>query len=177
MLDKFMMLTADNNSHVSVEFLICDDRNQCKNCRQSQCIDKARQVRLLEDTVYFLPGFGKLTVRAGFVFDGASIPAVFWATKGHPLSHNHLRSSLLHDALYAAQVLDRATADKLFLDFMHHADCVDWYTRSTIYSAVRTCGGKAWKEKSPESIAAARELIILVPEDWEPSAVSALATG
>ncbi len=160
-MNKFMMLTADNNSHVSVEFLICDDRNQCKDCRQAQCIDKARQVRLLEDAVYYLPGLGKLTVRAGFVFDGASIPAIFWATKGHPLSHSHLRSSLLHDALYAAQITNRATADKLFLDFMQHADCVDWYTRTTIYQAVNLCGRSAWNEKTPESIIAARELITL----------------
>ncbi len=164
MIDKFMMITADNNSHVRVEFLICDDRKLCKDCQLPQCIDKARAVRLLENAVYFLPGFGKLTIRAGFEFDGASIPAAFWATKGHPLDHDHIRSSLLHDALYAAQITDRATADRLFLDFMHHADLVGWYTRTTIYQAVNWCGGPAWKNKTPESIAAARKLITLIPE-------------
>lgn len=161
MIPQFMMLTADNNSHVSLEFLICDDRKQCRYCQQAECIDKARAVRLLEDATYYLPGFGVLTVRAGFEFDGASIPSIFWATKGHPLDHNHIRSSLLHDALYAAQITDRATADKLFLDFMNHADQIGWYTRTTIYQAVRTCGAKAWNNKTPESIMAARKLITL----------------
>ncbi len=164
MIDKFMMINADNNSHVCSEHLICDDRKLCKTCKLPQCIDKARKVRLTKDVTYYLPGTGTLIIRAGFEFDGASIPRIFWATKGHPLDHDHIRSSLLHDALYAAQYTSRATADKLFLEFMQHADCVGWYTRTTIYQAVDKCGSNAWKEKTPESIIAARELITLIPE-------------
>jgi hypothetical protein len=157
------MISAGSNSHVAVEYLICDDRNRCRDCDEPECIDKARAVRLLKDITYSLPGTGILVIKAGFVFDGASIPPAFWATKGHPLDHSHIRSSLLHDGLYAAQVTDRATADRIFLDFMGRADCVPWYTRSTIYVAVRVFGGGAWRHKTPGSIARACELISLIP--------------
>lgn len=38
-----------------------------------------------------------LTIDEGFIFDGASIPSLFWQLMGSPFSANMLKSALIHD--------------------------------------------------------------------------------
>lgn len=38
-----------------------------------------------------------ITVTAGFVSNGASVPALFWPLVGHPYSGSLLRAAVLHD--------------------------------------------------------------------------------
>jgi hypothetical protein len=112
--------------------------------------------RLVED--YQATSLGVVVeVRAGFLFDGASIPRMFWRVVGHPLMGRPLPGGLIHDALYASHLTDREQADAIFLDLLAR-NGVPWAKRRTMYFAVRACGGFAWKRGSGE-IKAAREFV------------------
>lgn len=53
-----------------------------------------------------------ITVYKGFIWDGASIPKNLWDDIGCPM--DYALESLIHDALYRTNLLDRKTADKIF---------------------------------------------------------------
>lgn len=55
-------------------------------------------------------------IRAGFAFDGASIPRLLWRVCGHPMEVPRVAAALAHDLLYAAQVCDRSTADAIYAE-------------------------------------------------------------
>ena len=59
-----------------------------------------------------------VTVKKGFDFDGASIPKWLWSIYGSPLNGNYVVASLIHDGLYASQLVSKIVADNIFLDLM-----------------------------------------------------------
>jgi hypothetical protein len=87
---------------------------------------------------------------------------VAWRVIGHPLDPEFIRSALLHDALYAAELLPRSECDWLFDECMSDVDDVNWLKRNTIYSAVRIGGGFVWKNHTPESITRGRQYVELI---------------
>jgi hypothetical protein len=98
------------------------------------------------------------TIRAGFKSDGASIPDSLAAALG--IGRNHpavIRGALIHDALYAANLLDRQTADSIL-----YAACLQDGTdpdkARAIWKAVNEWGFIAW-ERTPNSITEARKLV------------------
>ena len=98
-----------------------------------------------------------ITIRAGFITDGASIPQAAWSIIGAPMSVPLLGPALCHDALYAAElVADHATADWLFLRYMQLAG-IGWFRRNLVWSAVRLFGWSVWRAHTPASVAAARK--------------------
>jgi hypothetical protein len=99
----------------------------------------------------------RVEVEAGFLFDGASIPRLFWRVIGHPMMGRPLPAVVIHDALYASHLTDREMADKMFLDLLAR-NAVPWVKRWTMFYAVRACGGLAWNRGSGE-IKAAREFV------------------
>jgi hypothetical protein len=54
---------------------------------------------LIEDWKCVLDGIAYY-IHAGFVTDGASIPALFWLAVGHPFDPNYICAALLHDYLW-----------------------------------------------------------------------------
>ena len=89
---------------------------------------------------------GWLTVPAGFLTDGASIPRIFWSIFSP--TGSYFEAALIHDYLYSnvsAWHIDRAKADEIFLDAMEEIG-VGWLTRKTIYRAVRLGGWKGYKK-------------------------------
>src|SRR5688500_11341220 len=66
------------------------------------------------------------TVPAGFVTDFASVPRILWNIL--PPYGKHSRAAVLHDWLYVTGIVDRATADRIFLLLME-ALGVGWVTR------------------------------------------------
>lgn len=54
-------------------------------------------VTLLRPLVWVDPDGTVWSVPAGFTFDGASIPRVFWPVFGHPLSGRLVRAACVHD--------------------------------------------------------------------------------
>jgi hypothetical protein len=95
------------------------------------------------------PVFGTLTVPAGFVTDGASVPRVFWPLFS-PVGQC-LPAAVVHDWLYCrastrGAPLTRLQADRVFLDGLK-ALGMHWLARATVYRAVRLGGWAAWKRR------------------------------
>ena len=90
--------------------------------------------RLIEDWVCWLPYSGKwLTIKAGFVFDGASIPRLLWSW-AYPFDPNWVAAALAHDGLYAAELLDKLSL--LLLTIFYDP------RRGTLAAAVRPVGSR-----------------------------------
>ena len=105
---------------------------------------------LLEDVRVEVMGY-RITVKAGFDFDGASIPRALWSVFGNPLSGKFRIAALVHDVLYASQVLDKETCDKIFLTLMEiHG--VGYLKRIAMYQAVSKFGNVAWKNNQDELV-------------------------
>ena len=105
---------------------------------------------LLEDVVVESLGY-KITVKAMFDFDGASIPRAFWSLYGNPLSGKFRIAALVHDVLYASQKVSRELADDIFLDLMKQHK-VGYLKRQSMYYAVRSAGWYSWKQLTREEI-------------------------
>ena len=101
---------------------------------------------LFEDVAVESLGYS-ITVKKGFDFDGASIPKWLWSIYGSPLNGNYVVASLIHDGLYASQKVSKSVSDKIFLDTMKQSN-VGYIKRTSMYLAVKTFGGKDWKEAS-----------------------------
>ena len=109
-----------------------------------------REWEVVDDYTYEHGSF-RITVRKDFVFDGASIPRIFWSLIGAPQAGKHAHASLIHDWLYVHKFVDgmdikvgRKWADDLMLTMMKE-DGVAWWRRNAIHRAVRAGGGRAWR--------------------------------
>ena len=111
-----------------------------------------REWEIVKDYTYER-GSIRIIVEKDFVFDGASIPRVFWSLIGAPQAGKHAHASLIHDWLYvhkASSRKDGATgytreaADSLMLIMMKD-DGVSWWKRNAIYRGVRLGGARAWR--------------------------------
>ena len=107
---------------------------------------------LLEDVVVESLGY-KITVKKEFDFDGASIPQALWSVYGNPLTDKYKIAALVHDVLYASQIVSRELSDEIFLDLMKQHK-VGYIKRQTMYyavrSAVKVLGFKAWRSNQDE---------------------------
>ncbi len=119
----------------------------------------ADEYRLLEDVVAVVHGVGlRVTLRKGYTTDGASIPRVFWRVAGTPFTGLYTVASLLHDALYECELIERKTCDQIFREIMRHYGVSKW--RAGIkYRAVRWGGGGCWKRHIQIRIEAARKFV------------------
>jgi uncharacterized protein DUF1353 len=154
----------DINESIKTEFILCTNRRRCKACplRGDKCRRKRREVRLLEDVVYTLPGVRQVLIKKGFIFDGGTIHRVFWRVIGHPLDHEFIRTVLLHDGVYAAELLPQKEADFVFLEFMQYYDDIGWFKRNTMHKAVRIGGGSVWDNHTEESVKEARKYVSFI---------------
>lgn len=88
-----------------------------------------------------------VTVKKGFDFDGASIPKWLWSIYGSPLNGNYVMASLIHDGLYASQLVSKSLSDMIFLDIMKQSN-VGYIKRTSMYLAVKLFGGKDWNKSN-----------------------------
>lgn len=116
---------------------------------KTEDIDNRRK-RLLEGISVISCGY-LIKVKAGLIYDGASIPKLFWNLIGSPFTGKYRVASLVHDALYASEGLDRKKCDEVFLDLMEQ-DGVGYFKRYAMYWAVRLGGGLVWKRHTDESV-------------------------
>lgn len=97
-------------------------------------------------------------IKAGFKFDGASIPRALWRLCGHPFEVPRIAAALAHDWLYRAQVTDRETADEIFNILCKRVGMPCWRTGPEYY-ALRFFGWAAWNANHEwPMISAARAL-------------------
>lgn len=88
-----------------------------------------------------------ITIPAGFVWDGASLPRAAYATFGTPFDKVHRKPSCLHDAIYRGAVagFSRAEADAIYRDFL--VECGLGRVKAWIeWAAVRLFGGKNYRK-------------------------------
>lgn len=103
---------------------------------------------LLNDVHVSVNGWD-ITVYKGFVWDGASIPHNLWDEIGCPL--DYAIESLVHDALYRTNLLDRKTADKIFHALLSRRDDVGAVVAKIMYLGVRACGSGAYDGSSTKA--------------------------
>lgn len=88
---------------------------------------------------------GAVYVPAGFEMDFASVPRFFWRI--YPPTGRYGKAAVIHDFLYRRSGCSRDLADKIFLEAMEVLE-VGWFTRHTIYRAVRMFGGCSYQAKA-----------------------------
>lgn len=91
----------------------------------------------------------RYTVPRGFITDLASIPRLLRGLYSQTgLSR---RAAVLHDYLYCLQCTTRAEADALFLEALA-AEGVGWFTRYSMFLAVRSGGWVYWNRRAENCI-------------------------
>lgn len=81
-------------------------------------------------------------VKAGFTFDGASVPFIFRAL--FPAAHPaYMQAAALHDWMYASGLLGRSRSDRIFREALTVLDAPRWWA-GLMYAAVRMGGWFFW---------------------------------
>lgn len=99
-----------------------------------------------KEPIWYRDAIIHIAVPAGFTYDLASIPRVFWVLIA---PHEIALESTFHDLLYRDQQVSRQMADAIFLSMMAQRK-VPWLIRWAVYLAVRSFGGKAWHERTAQ---------------------------
>lgn len=89
----------------------------------------------------------EITVPTGFLYNGASIPAIGWVATYTPFHPDVVAAALIHDWLYGPNELgiDRYTADSIFYQLLIE-NGVREMTAEIMYNAVRIGGSGYWKQ-------------------------------
>jgi len=103
----------------------------------------------------------KVIVKAGFIFDGASIPRFFWRIIGHPFSYKLVRAAVIHDVLYATEYFNRWFADNLFAEMLDFSGVSD-LKEKVMYDAVKIAGGSVWDSHTEQGILDALKYIEVI---------------
>lgn len=78
------------------------------------------------------------TIPKGFLFDGASIPPMFWGLIGEPDDNEFIEAALVHDFLYRRRY-NREVSDKIFKDYLIREGVWGWKA-TLMWAAVRIGG-------------------------------------
>ena len=98
-------------------------------------------------------GRDEIVVPAGFICNGASVPAVF-AFVLPKAGERYDRAACLHDFLYATRKFDRKKCDEIFYEAMKFDKVAKWKAW-IIHKSVRVFGSRAYanhKALDPEKI-------------------------
>lgn len=101
----------------------------------------------------------EITVFAGLLTDGASVPVMLQGIAGNPWQMPRLLAAIVHDALYAAHWFCRWFCDVIYYLIRSQYGSGTEVVAKIEYAALRIGGRSAWKEKTPERIEAARKLL------------------
>lgn len=112
----------------------------------------------LQEDIYYRSKKGDLfLIKKGFIHDGAS--------KGFLKRFGkYSLGALLHDALYASELLKKSEADNLFLEAMELLE-VSYAQRYTYYWAVVLMGWNTWRKHTNLSIAQGRKYIKILKDE------------
>ena len=116
-----------------------------------------RRWELLEDYVCYIPSFGWIMIPKGFIFDGASIPRMFWAFLSpvgllfipglfhdYGYKYNRLYWSPLNLDYSMSKRYSRKFWDDLFLRIANHINGMKPINR-TAWAAVRAGAWNVWR--------------------------------
>lgn len=102
----------------------------------------SKKMRLCKDW-YFWIGNVAYWIPAGYIFDGASIPRIFWALIGSPFEPDFWAAALAHDWLYFTHQTSRAVADEVIYQLLKQSG-VNTVKAHIIWGAVRAGAFWAW---------------------------------
>jgi hypothetical protein len=91
-------------------------------------------LRTLEEVTVIIDG-ESITIPAGFEFDGASIPRIFWRVEA-PIDGRYITAFCVHDWCYSSHCVGRKKADTILYSLLREAG-MGWIKARTIYRAVR----------------------------------------
>jgi hypothetical protein len=94
----------------------------------------------VEKDFRYVGDYGTITVKAGFITDGASIPSWLWCILG-PFG-KYFEAALIHDYIYVHGKelnLTKKDADYIFLEGLEYLG-VNFITRYSMFNAVRLFG-------------------------------------
>lgn len=106
--------------------------------------------------------YDRVDVPAGFVTDFASIPRVFWSILRPDGEYTY--PAIIHDYMYWDQSRPREMADEIFKLGMQDFELSKTII-FTIYEAVRTGGGAAWRSNAKRKAAGEKRVLAKTPED------------
>lgn len=106
-------------------------------------VPKYNLYRIHEPHFYVVAGLQGMIDR-GFLFDGASVPRLFWSMLTTPYNPEVLRAAARHDHLYRTHLVSKKMADRHFRSVLRE-DGVDEESAMSMYTAVRYGGHTAYK--------------------------------
>jgi hypothetical protein len=106
-----------------------------------------RLARILEEFIYVAPTGRHWPSPAGLIFDGASIPQLFWIRFGGPFDGPNVYIGAVHDPRYRLGDCTKDEADHLLLDVARCAGFSD-EDAEALYLGVHFGGGSAWAENA-----------------------------
>ena len=113
-------------------------------------VEPHREFKLEEDfsCSFSFKGFSyRITIKKGFIYDGASIPQFAWSVVGSPFTGLYLEAATVHDAIYYAMwKFGRKLADEIFLFIMLEMG-VSKTKAYTMYESVRIGGRGAFNKR------------------------------
>lgn len=118
----------------------------------------------------------EITILAGLLTDGASIPQKLQIVAGGPWQMPRLLAAIVHDALYASHWFCRWACDIIYKLVRAQFGEGTQIAAFLEYTAIRAGGKSAWNEKTPEGIEAARKLLkirlVFLPASVEKAAAA-----
>lgn len=98
---------------------------------------------MLHEDWYFTIDGKRFWIMAGYVFDGASIPRIFWTLVGSPFQPNFWAAALAHDWLYLTHLESRSVADEVIYQLLLKSEVSRAKSR-LIWLSVRSGAWWAW---------------------------------
>lgn len=92
-----------------------------------------------------------ISLKPGFVFDGASVPRLLWFAAGEPMLPPRVAAALVHDWLYRSQVVSRDKADWYYAQLQAQAGRA-YFRIALEWLALRFAGDAAWEENKLRGI-------------------------
>lgn len=89
----------------------------------------------------------EISAPAGFLFDGASIPAIGWVLTYTPFHPDVIGPAVIHDRGYETHEVDRLTMDSILYQMLID-NRVEKVIAEIMYAAVRGGGLKSWRGKN-----------------------------
>lgn len=109
-----------------------------------------------------------IVIKAGFTFDGASVPRWLWWLCGSPVEAPRVAVALVHDWLYAAKVTTREEADEIYAALFLAVIARYKWRVAIETAALRRFGESAWNSHGEEDKARAMLLGAFDPPEGIP---------
>lgn len=107
--------------------------------------DDGLHMVVINELAYTDPDARVWKVPAGFVTDGASIPAELWSLIGSPFTGKYRVAAVFHDAAYRTLGVARGDADNMLREASLELGCEHWRA-DAIYEGVRLGGLASYVE-------------------------------